>query len=223
MKKSIFFALHIFVSIFMLMLSGQNGQAQKATSDVLDHQVVINDVDYHTIRSTFLTSLASARVPGGIITILDCADTQNPQVTRLPQPTLRETLDAIVFGNPEYRWQIDEGVINLLTTKDEPSLLKVQVNRLKVEKVRSIGAILDALINLPEVKEAIARLNLKPGLKIMIGPVNPTPPQYTLIYENISVRDALNKIAGLHGRAVWEYKERRCDGKTEFSIDFVVE
>lgn len=45
---------------------------------------------------------------------------------------------------------------------------------------------------------------------------------YTLNLANVTVREALNAIARAHGKGVWEYKERHCNGKADFQIQFLV-
>lgn len=207
----------------VLFLLSLPDQAQDST-DILKRQVTTNKSEYQTTHSSFLESLMSARVPGGIVTILNCDNTHPKRQIAFSPGTVRETLDAIVRANPEYRWQVDEGVINLLPATDEPALLKVRINKLKVEDAQSIDRVLDNLLELPEVRTAITNLQLTPGVKLIIGPVAMDPerrPKFTVEFENVMIREALNAIVRAYGRALWEYKEQRCDGKTIFNVDFI--
>lgn len=45
---------------------------------------------------------------------------------------------------------------------------------------------------------------------------------YTLDLTNVTLREALNAIARSNGKGVWEYRERHCNAKYEFQIQFLV-
>lgn len=225
MKNSSLFGALILLSLPLLIHAVQTDLAQSDVPDVLERQVTASKGEYPTTHSAFLESLISARVPGGIVTILNCDNTHPRRQTYLSPGTVRETMDTIVKTNPEYRWQVDDGVINLLTVHDEPTLLNVRISKLKVEDARSVNTILSNLFDLPEVKGAIAKLQLIPGVKFIVGPIPMDPerrPKYTVECEDVTVREALNAIVRVHGRAAWEYKEQRCDGKTMYTVDFIV-
>jgi hypothetical protein len=226
MKKAYILGTLILLSLPLLIYAAQSGQTWNAVSDVLDRQVTVSKDEYPTTHSSFLESLVNARAPGGIVTILNCDNKHPARPTSLSSGTLRETMDTIVKTNPEYRWQIDEGVINLLPTHDEPALLNLRISKLRVKDARSLNSILGNLLELPEVKDLVAKLQLSPGVKFIVGPVSMNPerdPKYTVECENVTVREALNAIVRAHGRAAWEYKEQRCGGKTEYSVDFVIQ
>jgi hypothetical protein len=225
MEKIRLAAILILLNLSVQAYAVQNKLTESPTPDVLERQVTNNE-PYSTTLSSFIMSLVSARLPGGIVTIMHCEDRQLSHPTLFTSGTLREALQEIVRTNPEYRWQVDDGVINLLTVHDEPALLNVRISKLKVENARSINTILDELFELPEVKDAIAKLQLIPGVIFLVGPIPMDPerrPKYTVEFKDMTVREALNAIVRLHGRAAWEYKERRCDGKTVYTVDFVIQ
>ncbi|MEW6130730.1 MAG: hypothetical protein AB1757_27110 [Acidobacteriota bacterium] len=226
MKKISLWSLFILLGVPVLIGAFQANQAQNASSDVLERTVTASQSEYSTTLASFMESLLSARVPGGIVTILHCDNNLPIRHTSLSSGTLREAMNTIVNANPEYRWQINDGVINLLPVQDEPSLLNVRISKLKVKDARSIETIRSNLFELPEVKEAIAKLQLTPGVKFIVGPIPLDPerrPKYSLECENVTVREALNAIVRAHGRAAWEYKEQRCDDKTIYNVNFVIE
>lgn len=201
----------------------QTDQTQRDAPDVLDCQVTESNVEHSTTRFSFVISMSNARVPGGIVTIQNCDEKQTGQPTYLFAGTLKEALDAIVKANPKYHWQVDNGVINLLISHDEPALLNVRIDKLKVENAPNINVILDNLLELPEVKAAIVKLNfIPPDMKIILESALPPRKRYTVECENVTVREAMNAIARAHGRAVWEYKEQRCKGETVYTANFVV-
>jgi hypothetical protein len=134
-------------------------------------------------------------------------------------------LEAVIQTDPRYHWRVDDGVVNLLPVDDEPQLLKVRINKLTVKNVTLANAALGKLLALPEVKEAIERLQLSPGVQMIkrLVSLNPDPPKYTFRFKNVTLREALNIIARVHGRAVWEYREQRCEGKIEYGFNFIVQ
>jgi hypothetical protein len=83
---------------------------------------------------------------------------------------------------------------------------------------------------MPKVQEGIARLNLvSGGGHIGISELHRPGSELekksngiTLDCKNATVLEVLNAIARAHGSAVWEYREQNCDGRSEFSIGFLV-
>jgi hypothetical protein len=173
----------------------------------------------------FARALSTAHVPGGVVKIEGCNAASVLKPWRAHIFTLREALDSIVQAEPDYNWSINDGVVNLTPKSEEPALLRTRVSRVKVENARSIYLPLSQLMALPEVRESIAQLGLSqaPLLLIGVGSLKPDEPGYTIDCQNVTLKEALNTIVRAHGGAVWRYKETRCNGKSEFSLDFVVE
>jgi hypothetical protein len=226
MKKRHFTASLILLSVSLLAQAGQIEQTRSGVSDVLALQIKLGNSEYSSTRDSFFYSMLSTRVPGGMVSIQNC-DREHPRrPTPLSSGTLRETLDTIVKGDLEWSWQIDNGVVNLLPVQDGADLLNVYISKFKVENAQSLDAIVDNLLQLPEVKVAIAKLQLIGGTKIIVQPMSVDPekrPKYSVECNDMTVREALNAIARINGRAVWEYKEQHCDGKTVYTLDFVIE
>ena len=120
---------------------------------------------------------------------------------------------------------MNDGVVNLTPKSEEPALLQTRISRLQVKDATSISLPLSKLMSLPEVRESIAQLGLTQAATLLSGPTSfrPDKPHYTIDSQNVTLKEALNTIVPAHGRAVWRYAEKRCNGKTEFSLDFVVE
>jgi hypothetical protein len=226
MKRRAFFLILVFISLCLSEILAQASQVERAAvaADILQRRVVTTQAGYLPIQSAFIASLSSTRVPGGIVTVLGCEANPTTQTQSLPEATLREALDAIVQTDPGYQWQINSGVVNLVPASNEPALLNVRINRLRVKNATSINKALGKLYALPEVRAAIAELQLSEAVRFIkeLKSLEQEPSQYSIECEGVTVREALNAIVRAHGRAVWQYKERHCDGKVEFSIDFVV-
>jgi hypothetical protein len=224
MKRVGLLSALIFLCLSLLTYAVQTEQKGSAVPDVLERQVTPVNSEFVTTHSSFLESLVSARVPGGIVTILNCEHEQPRKRTDLFPGPLKEALDAIVKADPQYLWQVDDRVINLRPLHDEPALLNVRINKLDVENASSVDAVVDKLFDLPEVKEAITKLQLSPGVHLIVGPVSFNPERlqkFSIECENVTVREALNAIVRAHGRSLWEYKEQHCNGKTIYNVDII--
>jgi hypothetical protein len=194
------------------------------SSEVLNRKVSGNEIESLTTINALSRALASTSVPGGIVRIVDC--TQEPVIQRW-QPggaPLSNILDTIVLADPQYRWQFDNGVINVLPTSNEPDFLKVRIKKFRVRNVTSVTLAYSKLMLLPEIKKAVIDLGLGDSFERLQGP----PP---LIAENtgfdvdcqdVTLREALNAIVRAEGKAVWTYSESHCNERNGFIIEFVV-
>lgn len=227
MRETHRFAFFILINLLAPVILGQVDQTRidGAVSDVLERKVVVNDPSSLTIPDAFLRFLVGTRVPGGRVRMLGC-ESQEAQYDweRLNSP-LREALDSIVSVDRLYTWHAEDRVINLIPRSGIPSLLETHITEFRVNKATSARLALSELLTLPEVKKRIAELRLSEGLNVMVIPSTSAPNQYQFDVncKDVTLRDALNAIARAHGRAVWSYTERYCNGKNMFSIDFVVE
>jgi hypothetical protein len=223
------------VAIIVLILSGlfsssihaqiSRSKSEEIAEGVLSRLVEFNEINDTEFVGVFARALSTTRVPGGIVKIDSCNAVSVLKPWRAHIFTLREALDSIVQAEPDYNWSMDDGVVNLTPKSEEPALLQTRISALKVKNARSIYLPLGELMALPEVRESIARLGLSqaPLLLIGVGSLKPNEPGYTIDCQNVTLKEAFNTIVRAHGRAVWRYKETRCNGKTEYSLDFVVE
>ncbi len=225
MKTIVFFSVLVLICLCVQANSLQTRQEESLSSNVLVRQVTLKEPFYPTAGSAFVSSLASAGVAGGIVRILDCGEEPRDGMGYLPPCYLQEMLDRIVGLAPDYHWEIQDEVVNFLPIQDEPPLLKVRVNSFTLKDAPSVDVALNKLYSLPQVKKAVNDLQLTYGVVIIsrLSTPNAAPPKYTIECNDVTVREVLNAIARAHGRAVWEYKERRCNGKTVLTIQFIVQ
>ncbi len=157
------------------------------------------------------TSIAFLRLisglPGGLVLIPD-----RLEETRLDFPssgeTLRDVLDSLVATDPEYRWRVVGGVINLTPIAYETPLLDTQIAEFKVEKETVVEA-LDKLLSAPEVKSRAATLGLTRCQSILVGLSGSqwSEDRFSLSREGATLRENLNAIVHAQGHAVWCYRE----------------
>jgi hypothetical protein len=133
---------------------------------------------------------------------------------------LPETLDSIVLADPRYRWELVDGVINVLPVAGEPAFLSTRISELDVRNVTSANRPLGKLQELPEVKKAMTDLRLRWGVTLFASGQLPHPASFSVHCKDVTLREALNGIARAQGFTVWDYIETHCGGEDEVIIRF---
>lgn len=211
----------IVLGISTQIVLGQSRQVTNSVSDdVLKRQVPGTDSEYLTTVDAFSLILNYTGVPGGIVKIASCKQETMKQPVKMQGLVLREVLNAIVEADPRYHWQYENGVVNLLPTEGEPTLLKTPITQFDVNDVASAEFAADKLLALPEIQKKMQELHLSHGLKLLVTPSNPKPSTFSVHCKNASLREALNAIARAQGRAIWDYVEIHCDQRNEVVIRF---
>jgi hypothetical protein len=227
MKKSS--SLSVILS-FIVLAAISLGYASQATpkgqsEQALQRKVTLPELVNLPTTSIIVRGLSTAGVPGGIVKVPACEE--RPRAVFTPQgATLRNVLDSAVSTDPEYLWDVEEGVVNLLPRGGEPSFLKLRVRRFKAEDVGTLNEALDQLLATPEVRSGVQSLALGPqvfrGGLGYYGPDENGGRKFSVSVENATVREALNAIVRAQGKAVWAYTQQQCNGTKSFSIDFLV-
>ena len=195
---------------------------QQTKEDLLDRPVSQFDTRPRSMREIFQLALESARVPGGSAVLFGCEAQEPVAIIPIltPDATVRQALDAIVRANPAYRWELDNGAINLLPAAGEPLLLKTRIPRFHAHGLKSISAAIDQLEQMPEVRQRMADLGLSHGTIYFAGPVNPNPPPaFDVTCDGLSLREVLNEVARRStGAQYWEYHEAHCGSRNDMVI-----
>lgn len=219
----------LFVTIIILWLpqlilsQSGHGTNQMPAEDSLERKVPGDTLEYLTTRQAFSQGLRLTRTAGGVASI--ASDCEEEPITQRWMPlgaSLRNVLDAIVSKDLRYRWDFDDGVINLIPRDGEPALLSTHIRRFLLDKPTAIDYAVNQLLALPEVQEQESRLHISPGVQLLSGPVPMHDTKITLQLENITLKEMLNAIVRTHGRAVWSYREHHCGGQRVFLITFIV-
>lgn len=216
----------LLVGLLTPMIFCQSGQqaGSSGSNDILARQVEGADLEYASTTQAFSKGLSQAGAPGGIIRTSGCGGDGAIHRWQPLGSSLRDVLDRIVKADPQYRWSVEDGVINALPIASEPVLLKTHIREFKVDKVAFASAALSKLMTTPEVKDSLNRLGLNEALKVGAFPLpNSRKVERIVQCNNVTLREALNVIARTFGNAVWFYRENHCNGKDEYSIAFIVE
>src|SRR5262245_23787971 len=183
-----------------------------------------------TIVDAFRGALGSTSLPGGII--LPAADSHEDTKYQLnpSSVSLRDVLNAITSADPSYKWTFERGVVNLVPKEDQAPLLASRVEKFELKKA-NLDLAVSELLQLPEVKQRRAELNIDgpwQNISLLSSLKRPgTGPDenqegFDVSCEDITLRQALNAIVRAHGRGVWRYYERHCNGKDYVGMDFIV-
>jgi hypothetical protein len=170
--------------------------------------------------------LRGTDLSGGVAEEIGCSTLPTAQLNVKQGTTVQEAMGAFVAENPGYRWVKGSNVVNLTPTV-EFSLLKAKIRSFELETTdtTTARAVLYNLLNLPEVRQRAAELNLKPGL--MQGWLEtlptpgykrrtPTPIRFSL--HDVSLQEAFNSVVRVYGHTIWIYDERHCNGERTYAV-----
>lgn len=198
--------------------------------EILARSVAVKDSQETTLKGALSQVLSSARVPGGIVTVAQCGE--EPKYNFAPfGSSLHSSLESIIAARPDYKWVVEEGVVNVLHSGGNVPMLDSVVSEFELKESDNIFGSLNRLLSAPEVQRRAAELNLRRGstqlgiMPLSVKPVvaaNEANRKTVMSCKDITLREALNAIVREHKTAVWAYTERHCNGNDEFSIDFLV-
>ena len=110
-----------------------------------------------SVNSAFQLAMLRSGAPGGeAIT----RGVRNHRTGRLASNggTLREVLEDIVTADPDYRWEVKDGVVNLMPFQRVPDLLTLRISAFDSGDATSVTTAKTFLFGLPEVRKRAAEL-----------------------------------------------------------------
>lgn len=210
------------------LVIGPRGHASQSSSDGALNRNAMIGTGKTTAVNAFVTALRTAGVPGGIAAVSQCGDDRQ-YVFSASGPTLEDVLRNIESTDRRYTWNIINGLVNILPVEGDPSLLKLRIKKLHINNVSSIDEAANQLFSAQQVRNEALKLRLTPGLTRIgmsdlkrVEATQPAAQQHDLTISDLTVRESLSAISRANGKAVWEYRERHCNGKAEFQVQFVV-
>lgn len=224
MNKNSVFLILLTISLFVLIVQAQDKQTTENQTNykAQERQVKMYDVPVST-QEAFLNALRAEKKPGGIVLVnRSCAVSEIKTQVEREYTSLNTALNLIVKQDPWYSWSIEQGVVNLIPTNDEPDFLKIQIKKFRLDGDLNLHLALEKLLRLPEVESKATEINLN---KIMYGGLqSPRETKSRLKFElrNVTLRQALNEIVRKDEIAVWKYYESNCNGKISSSLDLSV-
>jgi hypothetical protein len=185
--SSLFFCLFILHGICQGQTVSSNPLLQKTVSvrmqDVYAAQVLEFLADEYHIPAG-IEIAASAKTKG----------TKKKISIHVFQASLETALDAIVKADPRYRWEVVDGVVNLLPKDGAESLLGIRVGAFQVSNLNRLET-KRVIAELPEVSSKLKSLGLEPA-PISLWPNNKRDPlRLSIDLRNTTLRAILNEIA----------------------------
>jgi hypothetical protein len=111
-----------------------------------------------SVNSAFQLAMLSSGAPGGEALTEGCAEPSDSAVRPQNVGTLRDVLEDIVTADPEYRWEVKDGVVNLIPSQRVPDLLTLRISAFDTGDATSVTTAKTFLFGLPEVRKRAAEL-----------------------------------------------------------------
>jgi hypothetical protein len=182
-------------------------------------------IELHLNRGTLLQALSKLsvnnRVPIGFVPTLAHKDDHNLNID-VDNATLKTVLDTIVQQHSGYRWEVRDGVINILPTNSADdfveNFLGTPIHNFDPPKLPGSSRLRDAITELPEVQILLKANGISAS---HYGSFERYPSLYSnpnvdLSMSNTDVRGILNKIVRESEHKMWIVSR---SGKNLTSLD----
>lgn len=220
MRRRIICAMLVTAVMGLSFISEISSSGQRATVNLLEQHITL-----HIKQRTFLYALTTLnedyRIPIGFELALGHKAQYHLNID-LENATLEEVLNEIVGQEAGYRWELRDGVINIIpiTSRDEfvEKLLNTPIRRFDQPKKLGKFQIRDAVVELPEV---VALLKTNGITASHYGYSYSYPSLYTnkkvdLSISGTDVRGVLNKVIRESEHNMWMVSR---SGKNLTSLD----
>jgi len=199
--------------------------AHAETERLLDNAQVGADIHVkEEVPLALADLLRGTGLTGGVAEEIGCSAPPEVQLDVRQGTTVRTAMDAFAAENPGYRWIENAGVVNVTPANEFP-LLRARIRSFELETTETARAVLFNLLNIPEVRQRAAELNLKPGLIQGWAEALPTASSYPkaktpihLSLQDVSLQEAFNSVVRFYGRTIWIYDERQCNGERTYLV-----
>jgi hypothetical protein len=176
-----------------------------------------------SVNSAIQTVILGSGTAGGAVILRGCAEPSDSAV-RLHGTTLGEVLDEIVTADPDYGWEVKDGVVNLIPVKGVPDLLTLRIGAFDSGDATSVRTAETFLFALPEVRERAEELGFDQaiygsGLSAIV-PGAPPPPKLDVRLQDVTLLEALNGLVRAHKHGLWIYYETHCKSTHHFDFNF---
>lgn len=129
--------------------------------------------------------------------------------------TFSQVLDAIVKEEPRYQWRQNGKFIEFVPARGGVSLLDTPITNFQINDVNRVVA-LSSLLGIPEVRERMLSLNLKPR-PLYLQTDSTKDEKLSFNLSGVSLRQALNRITEASRAKFWVFR-RFPDGTFEIRL-----
>ena len=159
--------------------------------------------------------------------ILHGCDEPAKKVVRYRGNTLQEVLNDIVTADPSYRWEVENGVVNLLPAKGVPNLLNLQIASYDSGEAWSLATAGAYLLALPQVRKRATVMGFSQGITGSglsgappLGPPTPVRKLLGVRLQDVTLLEALNALVRANRHGEWIYHETHCQLENNFQVQF---
>src|SRR5580698_8542151 len=207
-------------------------QAQVPTHQqivVLARQVELRNLD-GTSADAIAALLTQAQAPGGIISAYGACTAPGTEHISVSPGTLQQGLDYISMVDPSRKWTLKDGVILVGHDTANGTILNTVIRSIDISPNDALSLVAQRLLQTVETQTAIKEANLDEMIPPLgLSPIKPSeetssrksaPPSKH--FENVTLEQALNSLAAMHGNAVWHFEQFKCGAKSSFRISWIV-
>ena len=213
----------ITIALAIVALGQNNSETKETEQSLLSREITLSELHDVGTPTIFQIALLNANLPGGVVAV--SCDASPKKYFVAPQSTSLETLLInLEQTDPNYRWQLDNGVVNLLPRKGMPMLLETPIKKFNVSNVTGQEA-LNLLQEKSEVKIKKAELGLDKAVisinkasSLSLDSEQNNTPTFNLNLKGATFRQILNEIVKAQGRGTWIYTEKHCGNTSTFSV-----
>jgi hypothetical protein len=202
------FTIGIFALCLLMSINVYSGPTLQDSGEGLVNQRIELHMRDATLMHVLSTLSVTHRVPIGFEG--SAADQNEAKlVVESANGSLKEILDSIVQQEPLYRWEVVDGVVNFVPTRDRDSfietLLSTPVSNYDPGKWTIKFQLRDAIGNTPEVKQLLEsnKKSLAKYQDYVYHPSIYTKDDVDLRVSNTTVRGILNRIVRISEHKSW--------------------
>ena len=214
MKASITSTVFLALAInFFVPVAPTNQKPDTSGAEILKRGVSQSAIrNEKRFAKLVVSSFREAKAPGGIV-YSGGLDENTPISIQQKTHSFHEVLDALVDVHPGYKWELLDGVVNISPRESEPPILNTFVPEFHQEKA-TVAEMVEELELSLEVQGQAAALGFSRHGQQYDGPISFDA--YKLSCKNFTVREILNEIVRVSGKAIWYYREETIQGKKYF-------
>jgi len=228
MKITSLFALLLLCGTVPVCAPAQQPPVAIVTDKILDRMMPdAEPLRNVTMKTAFITVLRLAKLSGGIIEVNDCAHSVSGSEALhsylFTGLKIREALDRIVSENPDYKWEVKDGAVDLVSLKGVPAVLNLSLAYFEVSSQDSAVGAVAKLLQQPEVEKIISESKLKQEDKVHVL-IGGAPPRLgkAATFNGATVMNILNSVAKSNPYpAVWHYVETTGSCNHTYYLDWV--
>jgi hypothetical protein len=198
--------------------------AASSTEELLERTIGVPDTGPQSASLAFESLMLLSGVPGGQVAQGGCNPESEPLVRLKASGTLKQQLASFSGPGSLLRWEVRDGVVDLLPAKGLPPLLLTRISTYDSQKAADIVTARTFLLDSPKIQDAASRLGLRQNVVVSgLGAASPRPAPppkpLGLRLQNATLIDVLNALVRINKHGVWIYHQTHCGTTGTFDVN----